>query len=305
MDSLVIYHFSRRDNPDLEIQLKNFKAPSLVTCQRVISFIPEDQEANLTENLHPVLKYDRLAGREMYHFILEVICGLRSSLLGETEIQGQFREFVKSHLQNQDSWIHRWNSLFQNLLTDSKEIRQNFLKDLGSHSYGSLTRKLLKEVQTVQVIGAGQLVQEIEPWLSEKHLQIYSRKNKMPAFNKKSKAPRESFHLRDFVHLKKSEALVVAAPISNDELQDLIHSSPKPITKLVDWRGENQFLDHELLKMNITQYFSFSQLTEQLSKEKKIMTEKLKPAFLEIEKKSEQFFFKMIVRPMGWDDLCA
>lgn len=303
MDSLIIYHFSRRDNKNLEPALLGLDAPMLVTCQRALAFVSEEQEPVFLMTLPEELQFERLTGQPMYHFMLEIICGLRSSLVGETEIQGQFKEFVKVHFTQSESWIHRWSSLFQSLLSDSKEIRQNYLKDLGSHSYGSLTRKILKETSLVQVIGAGQLVKEIEPWLSEKHLQIYSRKNLIPSFNKKSKGLRESFGLQQIKQLQKAEALVVAAPISNQELLSLI--SQKPIEKLIDWRGESELEVGDLQGLNVVEYFSFSQLTRQLEEEKKVMTEKLIPAMAQIHKLSEQFFLKMIVRPMGWDDLCA
>lgn len=301
---MLVYHFRRSQNSDLDRHLAPLQNMRLATCQRALVFVSEDQEDLFLNQLPKNLNSERLEGASMYQFLLEVICGLKSDLLGETEIQGQFKNFIKLELQNKDSDIHRWNSTFQCLLSDAKEVRQNHLKDLGSSSYGSLTRKILKEMQQISVVGAGQLASEMEPWFGLKEVFFYSRKNQLPILSSKSKGPRASFPLSSLQERKKIESLVVAANLSNRELAETL----KPISEIkimLDWRGESALSMDEVKKLNIHNYYSFHQLMNQLSEEKEMLHQKLIPAFELILKKSEAFSTKSFARPLGWDDLCA
>jgi glutamyl-tRNA reductase len=51
------------------------------------------------------------------------------------------------------------------LLVDAKRVRSRHLEGLGSQSYGGMVRQHLKGVPSVIVLGAGQLAEEILPWI--------------------------------------------------------------------------------------------------------------------------------------------
>lgn len=165
----------------------------LETCQRkVIAFSD------------PKLSYgdDLLKGTHAYEFLLRLVCGLESELQGETEILGQFRaawsRFEKTESEQAD-FLSPW---IQRILEDVKEIRANDLQNLGSQSYGSLVRKVLREgavktpgPQKVLLVGAGHLATEILPWLLstvsgvENEVSVWNRSvdplfNLKKAFNK-------------------------------------------------------------------------------------------------------------------------
>lgn len=140
------------------------------TCQRKVAVFFADGYSS------PSYSEDCLKGVRAYAFLLRLVCGLESELQGETEIQGQFKT-AWNRFENAD---HRQAELpapllapwIQRILEDAKEIRAQELQNLGSQSYGSLVRKVLRESavekpgpQKILVIGAGQLASEILPWL--------------------------------------------------------------------------------------------------------------------------------------------
>ncbi|MEQ1877318.1 MAG: hypothetical protein ABL958_11800, partial [Bdellovibrionia bacterium] len=109
------------------------------------------------------IEADIYRGEEGYAFLLEVVCGLKSPLAGETEVMGQYREMLGA--------IRAGNGLkkiLEAVLADAKIIRHKHLSKLGSQSYGSLSRKLLSSYKSLHVLGSGQLTEELLPWFSDK-----------------------------------------------------------------------------------------------------------------------------------------
>src|SRR4029079_18930940 len=76
---------------------------------------------------------------EAYRHLLEILCGLQSPMLGETQVMGQFKSFLAS-LDGEYAWLNR---VGQRLLADAREIRTRHLQGLGSRSYGSAVRRHL------------------------------------------------------------------------------------------------------------------------------------------------------------------
>ena len=70
---------------------------------------------------------------EAYRLLLEILCGLRSPMVGETQVMGQFKAFLAS-LDREHAWVNR---VGQRLLTDARDVRTRHLQGLGSRSYGS------------------------------------------------------------------------------------------------------------------------------------------------------------------------
>src|SRR5260370_31905737 len=139
------------------------------TCLRRILFIKKSENAALIAAAEsdgvlgsPVEIY---RGEESYRFLLEVICGLNSALVGETAVLGQFRDFVANANLPGSPWGNFLRLLISNLLVDAKRVRHEHLQGLGSQSYGSLVRQHLKGVPSVALLGGGQLAREILPWL--------------------------------------------------------------------------------------------------------------------------------------------
>ena len=100
----------------------------LKTCQRTLIIEPRVENIGVSINERmPELSF---AGTKGYQFLLEVICGLRSRLLGENEIVGQFKEAYEGYLEkekrNSDILL-----LLQKLFKDIKTLElSTFLKSL-------------------------------------------------------------------------------------------------------------------------------------------------------------------------------
>ena len=86
---------------------------------------------------------------DAYRLLLEILCGLQSPMLGETQVMGQFKAFLAS-LDGSHAWLNR---VGQRLLADAREIRTRHLQGLGSRSYGSAVRRHLAGCAHAAIIG--------------------------------------------------------------------------------------------------------------------------------------------------------
>src|SRR5438132_9187889 len=99
------------------------------TCLREVAFaadvdaMPESHRDGL-----------QMVEGDAYRMLLEILCGLQSPMLGETQVMGQFKGFLAS-LGRDQAWLNR---LGQRLLADAREVRTSHLQGLGSRSYGSV-----------------------------------------------------------------------------------------------------------------------------------------------------------------------
>jgi glutamyl-tRNA reductase len=131
----------------------------LKTCQRtlVLTFDHPTYEHFSFSNQQP------LAGEEAYIFLLETICGLKSKLIGENEIVGQFKEAYKIYSQAtlRDTRLQR---ILEKLFKDAKEIRTEYLIGISQKTYASLARKHFiqrAKASHIVVIGSGALAEDL------------------------------------------------------------------------------------------------------------------------------------------------
>lgn len=154
------------------------------TCLRTVAIFPDQPTAQSTlENS------DVFTGETAYEKLLELICGLHSPLVGETEVFGQFKEAVQKFQRDNSSVNEGLSSAFNQafrawsngLLEDAKQIRKNHLQDIGSQSYGSLVRRELRDLGSVSIdiLGAGRLVADILPWISKPWISKASNSKKV------------------------------------------------------------------------------------------------------------------------------
>jgi len=95
--------------------------------------------------------------------MLETICGLKSKLLGENEIVGQFKAAFKQFLANplRDNQLI---VILEKLFKDAKDIRSQYLLGLSQKTYASITRKIISRNQAperVLIIGSGHLSEDL------------------------------------------------------------------------------------------------------------------------------------------------
>lgn len=229
IDDLVIVNL-RPDGREAPTALTNLQWQ---TCLRRIVFL---HRAELTL-LPGELDLQAYCGRDAYQFLLEVICGLHSPLVGENAVMGQFRKFRASAQFPNTEWGRFLRTLTTDLLVDARLVRHHHLQGLGSQSYGSLIRRYLKGQASVAVLGAGSLAREILPWLTD--VRVFYR-NLHHASDLQDKHPHvqlEQFRMADAGWDGSSHSLVIAAPLAAAEINEWLALQRVTFSTVLDLRG--------------------------------------------------------------------
>lgn len=281
----------------LEMKLENLSGTQVVywsTCLREMAFVSIHDIHLLTTN-----SYQVFSEADAFRFLLEIVCGLQSPLLGETEVQGQFKDFVAKMAETHPEFWGLHSSFFQSVLAESKRVRTVHLKNIGSSSYGSLLRKRLQAQSEVAILGAGHLAKELLPWL--KHMRkvfIYARSPEKVQYLQQTFP---NLEIKSFSQKPEVSTLVIAAPMGNE---DIIHwMKDSAVQSIYDLRGESSLNPHQVQKYSA--YEPFSQWLEEMQQEQKVLSLKVVTAKEDIQKCSEAFARKSISRPGGWEDLCG
>jgi glutamyl-tRNA reductase len=260
------------------------------TCLRTIHFLWMSEG----EDLPAQMEFDVYRGEKAYQFLLEVICGLHSPVVGETEVFGQFKTF----LQNSDL-DYPLAPLLSHAVVDTKRVRAQHLSDLGGQSYGSLVRKLLRSPTHVHFIGAGAFVQDLMPW-------IYKDENKVTVLARnldKAQAAFSATYSRvEFLDLQKAKiesgVVIIAAPISAQMIEQIVLN---PDLLVIDLRGESR--SDECLKFS--QYKNLSRFFEVIQENQQKVLQAKAVALKAIDEMTQQRLLVESFRPFGWDDICA
>lgn len=253
------------------------EVPIWSTCLRSLAFTANASAAAADDEVY--------VNKAAYAFLLEVICGLKSPIVGETEVFGQFKQFSQEWLKSEPGRV----TLVQKVLADAKAIRSAHLLDLGVQSYGSWIRHNLK-TKRAHFLGAGQMVREIMPYLLKKgcEVKVHARDpHKTPELN--------AFALQD--RKFDSGTLIVAAPLSAPEILQWLNG--RQPTQLIDLRDNSSDDRLEIPGSRLHDIFS------EIEKTKQRLLPRLEAAQEAIQECSRKAFALGIVRPQGWDDLCA
>jgi glutamyl-tRNA reductase len=251
------------------------------TCLRQIQFLPPGAVSGA-----PVSSGEYYRGVEVHRFLVEICAGLHSPLLGETEVFGQFRDF-----RGAQAWPEQWLPLLDAVEEDVKKIRRNHLLNLGSQSYGSLTRRHLS-AKPVVVIGGGRLAEEILPWLEGQVTQLVRSPEKISA-----KPGVQVVGLADLAAVPENAQWIVAAPLTNQELANVWQKKSPAL--VLDFRGEESLSDLAV------PYWPLSQLFAELETVRsalEVKREQAKSAVRELTKRRES---EVQHRPYGWEDVFA
>jgi glutamyl-tRNA reductase len=279
-----------------EVLEKSLDSQALVwkTCQREIYFF----DAQLNFDFEPHLKDQVYSGLEAEVFLAEVLCGLKSSLIGETEVFGQFKIWWKN-LPQDSHFKLKFQNRIETLFALVKTVRENALCGHGSQSYGSLLRKNLKAGEPVDIIGADHLVQEILPWIKNKSAhRIWCRNPEKAKANQISQA-QCILSLED--HSILSEVVVIAAPLSHAVLtQWLVKRGLTKGHRIFDFRSDSAEY-HPPIKLAL--HFKLEDFSSKFDVHQIEIEKKAKAALKLIQKWRDTQESKVQVRPYGWDDL--
>lgn len=238
--------------------------------------------------------YTWYEGYEAYKLLLEIVSGIRSRLLGETEIMAQFKEAFKNEKLPRTAFGDYLYKLRDQMIEDSRKIRSKYLRNLGDQSYGGLAHRYLRNIDTVTLLGTGQLAVKLLPWLLKgREVRVVGRNlRRLQEIAQKypvSTQPLYSYEMG-------TESLVIAAPMSVTRWIDQADDG----IIVVDFR-ENDMND-KFPEDRLT-YISFesmlNSLKENENKNRKLR-EKLKVVVEDItnerEFESQHFIY-------GWEDI--
>jgi len=305
LDQLVILNLRREARDKLPIVLNGL---DWRTCLRRILFLNKPENASLIAAAEregvltsPVEIY---RGEESYGFLLEVICGLNSPLVGETAVLGQFREFVAQAKLPNTSWGNFLRQLISNLLVDAKRVRHEHLQGLGSQSYGSLVRQHLQDVPSVALLGGGQLAREILPWLIGKtHVRLFYR-SYPHAQELRVDYPEiqlDQFSPADAGWEEDETGLIIAAPLKAVEVERWAGKQSPRFSLCLDLRGDAE-TDPVSLPFPV---IKLSELFDALRNERQRLAGRIETAREEIRLLAQRQARQAQFRPFGWEDLCA
>jgi len=271
------------------------------TCLRKILFL-RDGDIHLPSMA--ATKHELYRGEHAYQFLLEVICGLNSPLVGETAVMGQFREFCAQTKLPATSWGWFLRQFMSDVLVDAKRVRHEHLQRLGSQSYGGLVRQHLAEVSTAAVLGSGQLAEEILPWLIGKTRVRLFYRNRLRAEVLRSRHPQIQIDQLDnaaAVWIDEPIALVVAAPITAGAIADWMTSQRARFAKVLDLRGDAA---RDRLRC-AAPVIKLSEMFAELKSDRQRLHERTTSARAEIKRLAQLWTRRAQYRPFGWEDLCA
>lgn len=247
-----------------------------VTCLREIAFPSEELSQ---KDMDDVKGLEIHQEEEALVFLLEVLCGLKSPVLGETEILAQFKSYLAQI--GPEHPLRRESSLIPFLQNTSKEARTKFLKVTGSLSYGQVVRRWVKDADDVVMWGFGSLGSEIWPWVREKTKSVVVRQ------------VRAADEEVPFVvgQSPEAEVHIVAAPLSDDKVRALAQRS-----RVIDLRDKS--LQHPQVR-------TLQDLFQELSGMRKQREDIVPLCQTYLREKAQAYLARHQIRPFGWEDLCG
>jgi glutamyl-tRNA reductase len=156
LTNLKLWNFNSGTLQDEELMSNAFV---LRTCQRTLVLAFEIYPFHHTE----LPQHHLVSGQDAYLYLLETICGLKSKLIGENEIVGQFKEAYKIYAAStlKDTKLLM---ILEKLFKDAKDIRTQYLIGISQKTYASLTRRHLIQkckAKHVVVLGSGALAEDL------------------------------------------------------------------------------------------------------------------------------------------------
>lgn len=277
LKNLYVVH---REKPLL---FSDAQVPVWTTCLRSLAFYSEEPKSE-------GMPGDRLyAQADAYRFILEVICGLHSPVVGETEVFGQFKIFASAWVERDPSRA----SLVQRLCADAKEIRSHYLTGQGIQSYGSWIKAHL-DGDTVHILGAGQLAREIEPHIAKisKQVKVHARRPAAVAWTQATPLSKRAFT---------GGHLIVAAPLSAAQIAEWLDN--RLASTIFDLR-ETSTRDPLAPPLGM-RHHRLEEIFSHIHSTKQKLAPILASVHAEILARSQKLEALAQIRPLGWDDLCA
>jgi len=240
----------------------------------------------------------RLEEGAAYQLLLEILCGLQSPMLGETQVLGQFKAFLGS-IDEDHAWIRR---VGQRLLTDARDVRTKHLQGLGSRSYGSAVRRDLADVSHAVVIGTGKLAAEVLPFVADdgRSVDQWGRADVGDAETLARGTYRRLDTVGSAPMVHAVTAIIVAAPVSADVIEAVAARYPR-LRRVIDLRAE---VGDRPLALGC-EVVGLQDLFARMHDQHASALPRIDAARKDIAWRTRQYELRDELRPFGWDDLCA
>jgi len=262
------------------------------TCLRSIEFLDEPAD------VQPVARAT-LRDTAAYRFLLEVICGLHSPLVGETQVHGQFKTFADGLDPRQHGPEQR---LAQQLLADAKAVREAHLRSLGARTYGSAVRRWVRDCDRVALVGSGALASELRPYLAAgRTLDCWSRHRPEPAPDATTPVTwRRLDDASGTAPRPGAAAVVVAAPVASGVIESIARCYPS-CRRVVDLRGngERAAVHLDVPVVTLEDVFLASAGSPAST------DERIDAARRDIDGRARAWFARAELHPHGWEDVCG
>lgn len=284
------FYILHKKNPQGTEAVPTATLATFKTCLRLMHFawLHDGEELERSDD------YQVFYGEKAYQFLLEVICGLHSPVIGETEVFGQYKAFLQNSAID-----YPIAPILTQAIVDTKRIRAKYLRDLGAQSYGSLVRKMLPRSAKVEIIGSGLFVEDLLPWICKDQNQVRLYVRDVEKAQQKFSKTRPQLQFKDIAKSKIEDGVViVAAPLLASEIEELVTN--KNLT-VIDLRGESQkdecktFLKYH----NLSQFFAAIEINQ-----KKMLLVKAEVLSAIAELSHSRMKIENL-RPFGWDDICV
>lgn len=259
------------------------------TCLREVLFA---QSADPLENTAGCTLLDGRA----YRLLLEILCGLQSPMIGETQVVAQFKGFLAA-LPQEHVWIR---STGQRLLADARQVRTAHLQGLGSRPYGSAVRRCIEPPDTPVLIGTGKLAAEILPYVAEAGRTVHQWGRAALLQTLPGVCYRALESLDSFPGTDAATVIIVAAPAPSSTIAR-VAAAYRGVTRVVDLRAEAEADPFVTPVPRVTLRDLFALMDDA---NRSVLTQ-IQAARAEIADRSRRYEQRDEVRPFGWDDLCA
>jgi glutamyl-tRNA reductase len=258
------------------------------TCVRQIAFV-EDGPVSAG---HGSVWHDD----DAYVYLLEIVCGLHSPMLGETEVLHQFKVFADRLGTSRPMW----RELSQAVIADARVIRARHLIGLGSRSYGSAVRRHVRGCARVALLGTGMLAREILPFLDARthSVDLWGRRDQCPISD--AGAVYRSIHELPRVRIADECGIVVAAPVPSATIAD-VAACYGDVAAIVDLRAEGRQDPPPPIAPVVTLDEVFAGVQDAM----RAGEARIGAARSDIRECARAFASRAKLNPSGWHDLCA
>lgn len=271
------------------------------TCLRQIYFgFPENLPSDSPDDV------ETYQGKEAYEFCLHTVCGLKSPMLGETEVWGQFKALFRDFDYASHTFGKPLRRFIDHVFSDTKMIRHLHLTGLGSQSYGSLARRLLRGSEEINIVGSGLLVKDMLPWLVKETPKIrlvcrsiekgFERLDEL----KVRPAASQVVNLSHSSELDLRGSLIIAAPIEAEWLNQNMQLSN--IQKVVDLR-DNSTKDRVKMQNEKCDVIPLVEFFREIETTRNAVEKKVAAAKEAILSRTAHRFEQMPVRPQRSGEL--